>query len=271
MKKADQLAVDVIIDVMQQLYGYDFVGYSKASLKRRLKHHQTRKNLETLADMIPPLLNDPQYFNELLSDLSVTVTEMFRDPEFYSSFAKLVIPKMKTYSYIKIWHAGCATGEEVYSMAILLHEYKYLDRAQLYGTDFNPYALKIAKKGIYPDENFKQFVENYKASGGKNEFSDYFTEKYHALKIKSFLQEKITLSQHNLSTDKVFGEMEVIVCRNVMIYFDANLKKRVLTLFQESLVDYGFLCLGDKETLDMPGFKAVDEAVSIYQKVPYDK
>ncbi len=207
-------------------------------------------------------------FGELLSDLSITVTELFRDPLFYKAFAKKVVPKLKTYPYLKIWHAGCATGEEVYSMAILLHENEYLARTQLYGTDFNPGALKVAKKGIYSAENCKAYSANYKKAGGHSELIDYFIEKYEALKVKRFLQDKITFSQHNLATDHSFGEMEVIVCRNVMIYFDDELKQRALKLFDESLVDYGFLCLGDKERLDYPSFKVVDEPASIYQKVP---
>lgn len=266
--KTDQISFNIILHAIYELYGYDFRHYSKASLLRRLEHHCAKKNIACLADMIPSLIKNPSTFNELLCDLSITVTEMFRDPHFYTAFCTHVIPKLKTYPYSKIWHAGCATGEEVYSMAILLHEHDYLKRTQLYGTDFNPYAIKKAKKGIYPTERFKVYNENYKKINQHNNLHDYFTEKYNALKIKSFLMDKTAFLTHNLATDHSFGEVEVIVCRNVMIYFDDVLRDKVLKLFTSALVDYGFLCLGDKESLNLPGYRCADSHASIYQKVP---
>lgn len=268
MNHTDEIAMQSIIHIMNELYGYDFKDYSKASLKRRLKHYQAQKKLKTLADIIPLLINDSKSFDELLSVLSITVTEMFRDPGFYKSFSDKVIPSLKTYPYLKIWHAGCATGEEIYSMAILLHEHHYLDRTQLYATDFNPFALKIAKNGIYPKQNIEKYSKNYQDSGGKNNILNYFTEGYDALKINHPLQEKILFSKHNLATDQVFGEMEVILCRNVMIYFEEKLQNHVINLFKESLSDYGFLCLGDKENLSDPSFRCIDKEHAIYQKMP---
>lgn len=267
MDLSDEIAIDFIIDLIRRSHGYDFRHYSKASLKRRFLHYKTKHHLDTLADMIPVLLNDPQQFNDLLSDISITVTEMFRDPEFYRSFANIVIPKLKTYPYVKIWHAGCATGEEVYSMEILLEENNYLERAQLYATDFNPYALELAKKGIYSKERYPLYEKNYQESMGKFSLAHYFIKKYEALKIKRYLQKNVTFSQHNLATDKMFSEVEVVICRNVMIYFNKKLKNRVFKLFYESLTDHGFLCLGTKETVNFPGFKCLDPAASIYQKV----
>lgn len=271
MKKSDALAIKIIVNIIHEMHGYDFSNYSQASLKRRLIFHQGKKGLPSLADMIPLLLNEPHYLDELISDISVTVTEMFRDPEFYAAFKEKVIPTLKTYSYMKIWHAGCSTGQEVYSMAILLHEEGLLPRVQLYSTDFNPYALEVAKEGIYPEESFDEYKRNYDNYGGSKNFEDYFLRKYKKIKIDSALQKKILFYQHNLAADKSFGEVEVIVCRNVMIYFDQYLKEKVIQLFRESLVDYGYLCLGAKEHLSMEGFKCISHEACIYQKVPYEE
>lgn len=266
--KIDQVSFNVILQVIYDLYGYDFRHYCKASLKRRLEHHCSKQALDSLTDMIPLLIKEPHSFDELLRDLSITVTEMFRDSYFYRAFCRQVMPALKTYPYIKIWHAGCATGEEVYSMAILLYEHDFLERSQLYGTDFNPYAIKAAKKGIYPDVHFKKYNDNYLKVSGIHQLKNYFLENYGSLKVRSCLSKRIAFLVHNLATDHSFGEVEVIVCRNVMIYFDDVLRDAVLTLFTEALVDYGYLCLGDKEMLDLPNYKCIDVGASIYQKVP---
>lgn len=267
MFKADTLSLKIITEIIHELYGYDFSNYSKVSLKRRLTHHANKRDMHSLADMIPPLINDPKFFSELLADLSITVTEMFRNPEFYRCFANKVIPKLKTYPYIKIWHAGCATGEEVYSMAILLYENEFLTRTQLYGTDFNPFAISAAKKGIYSCEHIEAYETNYNTAGGKSRLCNYFTEKYDLLKIKQSITNKIAFFEHDLATDYSFGDVEVIVCRNVLIYFDDHLKNRVLELFYNALVPNGYLCLGDKETLNSSQFKCVDSTARIYSKV----
>lgn len=267
MNQSELLAIEFVIRIMRELYGYDFKGYSRGSLIRRLHHHQKKKQMASIAEMIPYLLTDPHFFDELLSDLSITVTEMFRNPHFYKEFEEHVIPKLKTYPYIKIWHAGCATGEEVYSMAVLLADNQYLDRAQLYATDFNPYALNVAKKGIYPVSKLEKYRANYKQFNSDGSLDDYFTEKYEAVKIKQLLQDRIAFSQHNLASDQSFGQMEVIVCRNVLIYFNDELRERTLKLFSESLVPYGFICLGDKESITLEGFKEISPQSSIYQKV----
>lgn len=268
MSKSDELAIKVIIDIINEKYGYDFKDYSKASFKRRLKHHLANKEIKTLPELILPLLTQDNYFAELLSDLSITVTDMFRDPAFYKAFSEKLVPKLKTYPFLKIWHAGCSTGEEVYSMSILLDEHNYLDRTQLYATDFNPHALNIAKKGIYKGNKYTAYAENYFKSGFRKELSNYLIQKYDAIKIKNYLRKKVAFSLHNLAADNSFGEMEVILCRNVMIYFEEKLRRRVLSLFNESLIDYGYLCLGSKETINHPGFKCIDAASSIYQKIP---
>ncbi len=268
MNPRDKIAIKFITKIMQEIYGYDFSNYSQASFIRRLTYHMQKKKLSSLAEMIPGLINESHAFDELLSDLSITVTEMFRNPEFYKTFAKIVIPKIKTYPFSKIWHAGCATGEEVYSMAILLHENSHLKRTQLYATDFNPYAINSAKRGIYPKDRYLLYEENYHSVNPNGDFKQYFSEKYDALKVRRFLQERVAFSVHNLVTDNVFSEVEVIVCRNVLIYFDNKLRNRALDLFYESLSPYGFLCLGNKESLDTEKFRCINKAQSIYQKVP---
>lgn len=268
MSLKEEIAIDLIIDVIHRLYGYDFKHYSKASFKRRIQFHQSQHQIPTIADFIPRLINDPTFFDTLLTSLSITVTEMFRDPAFYTQFRELVLPKLKTYSYANIWHAGCATGEEVYSMAILLHENHYLERTQIYATDFNPQALLTAQKGIYSDKEYDQIVKNYHQIKGKSNIDDYFVKKYHSLKIKSHLQKHISFQQHNLATDEKFADMQAIICRNVLIYFDETLKEKVIHLFSKSLQNYGFLCLGNKEVLNDPSFKCIDRNQSIYQKVP---
>ncbi len=178
VKAKDKLAIDIIIYIVRELYGYDFTNYSKASFIRRLTYHQNKKQLSSISDMIPLLIRQDHFFDELLSDLSITVTEMFRNPEFFKTFSEIVIPKLKTYPFFKVWHAGCATGEEVYSMAILLEENHCLNRAQLYATDFNPYALKKAKRGIYPIDKFPIYEKNYHEVNASGDLRDYFVEKY---------------------------------------------------------------------------------------------
>lgn len=265
MNKADELSIELITAVLDRLYGYDFSEYSMPSLKRRLIYHKDKHQLKSLADMIPLLIKNKEHFNELLSDLSVTVTEFFRDPAFYQFFRDDVVPRLQTYPYPRIWHAGCATGEEPYSMAILLAESDMLDRCELIATDFNPYAIEVAKKGIYPGDQLDNYQENYKAFGGAGEFNDFVTQKYDAIKVSDALQSRIHFSEHNLAVDDPIEDVEVVVCRNVMIYFDSPLKRRTLELFHQSLVTYGFLCLGANESMDDDRFKQIGQGV--YQKV----
>ncbi|MCF8495717.1 MAG: protein-glutamate O-methyltransferase CheR, partial [Alphaproteobacteria bacterium] len=181
-----------------------------------------------------------------------------------------IIPALKTFPFVKIWHAGCATGEEVYSMAILLQEENFLDRAVIYATDFNKHSLDTAQKGVYPSERIKDYAENYKAAGGERDFAEYYSDGYGLAKFKESLKERITFSYHNLVTDGVFGEMNLICCRNVLIYFDKDLQNRVLKLFTDSLRHNGFLGLGNKETLNFmavkPQFESVDARQKIYKK-----
>jgi chemotaxis protein methyltransferase CheR len=199
--------------------------------------------------------------------MSITVTEMFRDPAFYTAIREKLIPALKTFPFVKIWHAGCATGEEVYSMAILLHEENFLDRARIYATDFNKHSLDIAEKGVYPARNMALHAANYRASGGKANFEDYYSAGYDLAKMKDMLKKNITFSYHNLVTDSVFGEMNVVICRNVLIYFDKILQERVFGLFTDSLRHSGFLCLGSKESLNFSSVKKNFETVESKQKI----
>jgi chemotaxis protein methyltransferase CheR len=193
---------------------------------------------------------------------------MFRDPAFYQTVRELVVPVLKTFPFAKTWHAGCATGEEVYSMAILLHEENFLDRVRIYATDFNKPALDTAQKAVYPLKTVRDvYARNYKAAGGKHELADYYSAAYDLAKIKDFLKEKVTFSYHNLVTDGVFGEMNLVCCRNVLIYFDRELQDRVLRLFSDSLRHGGFLCLGSKESINFSSIKPFFEPVDAQQRI----
>jgi chemotaxis protein methyltransferase CheR len=266
----EELQIDMLLDGIHSRYGYDFAHYSRASLKRRLERALAQTKLTHFSELQNRLFQDQTSFDEFLKIMSITVTEMFRDPEFYQAIRKHVVPLLKTYPFIKIWHAGCATGEEVYSMALLLHEEGFLDRARMYATDFNKHSLDAAANGVYSAKQMTAYGENYQLAGGKGHFPDYYSDGYKLAKFKDFLKERITFSYHNLVTDGVFGEMNIICCRNVLIYFDKTLQDQVLRKFSESLRHGGFLCLGNRESLNFtavkPLFAAVDKMQRIYQK-----
>jgi chemotaxis protein methyltransferase CheR len=244
-----QIEVDLLLEAIYQRYGYDFRQYSQASIKRRVLHHLAKTEFQTISDLIPKILHDEAVFTSLFLDLSVTVTEMFRDPWFYLALRKKVVPFLKTFPFINVWQAGCATGEEVYSLAILLKEEGLYDRARIYATDFNNVVLEKAKARIYPLERIKEYSLNYQKAGGQKSLADYYRARYQSAIINASLQDNITFANHNLATDGVFGEMHLILCRNVMIYFNRTLQNRVLSVFRESLCYNGFLCLGSKETI----------------------
>jgi chemotaxis protein methyltransferase CheR len=249
-EEIESIEIDILLEGIFRRWGYDFRNYAHASLKRRLEHRLALSKLNHVSELLPKILHDEKFFDLLLGDLSITVTEMFRDPHVYASLRRDVFPVLRTYPFLKIWHAGCATGEEVYSMAVLLKEEGLLGRTQIYATDYNNNSLEIARRGVYPLESIRTFTANYNAAGGKASFSDYYHAKYGSAKIDKSLKENITFAHHNLVADGVFGEMNLIVCRNVMIYFDKTLQNRVLSLFRDSLCHRGYLCLGTKETVD---------------------
>lgn len=270
LKENENIEIELFLQTIFMKYGYDFRNYGKAHIKRRIRHRISVSGFQTVCDMIHKLLYDPVFYQEVLQDLSITVTEMFRDPTFYQAIRTEVVPLLKTYPFIKIWHAGCATGEEVYSMAILLREEGLLKRTQIYATDFNQLALQKARSGIFPIERIKEFTQNYQKSGGKASFSDYYNARYESVILNESLKENIVFADHNLVTDGVFGEMNMIVCRNVMIYFDKELQNKVIRLFYESLIPGGFLCLGSKESLRFSEhsdkFDHTSEKEKIYRK-----
>jgi chemotaxis protein methyltransferase CheR len=266
----EELEIDMLLNGIRSRYGYDFAHYSRASLKRRLERALAQARLTHFSALLDRLFHDDKSFDEFLKIMSITVTEMFRDPDFYRAIREHVVPLLKTYPFIKIWHAGCATGEEVYSMALLLHEEGFLDRARIYATDFNKHSLDTAANGVYSARQMAAYAANYRLAGGKGYFPAYYSDRYELAKFKDFLKERITFSYHNLVTDGVFGEMNIICCRNVLIYFDKTLQDQVLRKFSESLRHGGFLCLGNRESLNFtaikPLFAAVDKTQRIYQK-----
>lgn len=264
------IEIEVLLSAIYQKYGYDFREYSKAHIKRRVMHRLRTDRMESVSMMQHNVMHNPEYAELLLKDFSINVTEMFRDPQFYKAVREKVIPILKTWSFIKIWHAGCSTGEEVYSMAILLKEEGLYGRAQIYATDFNQHALKYAKEGIYPAERMKKYAKNYQASGAKRSFSDYYHARYDSAIMDTSLKKNIVWADHNLVTDSDFAETHMVVCRNVLIYFNKELQNKVHHLFYSSLVNGGILCLGNKETMKFSAcekqFEIIDNQQKMYKK-----
>ncbi|MCF8366259.1 MAG: protein-glutamate O-methyltransferase CheR [Bacteroidales bacterium] len=270
LNENENIEIELFLQAIYMKFGYDFRNYGKAHIKRRVRHRLTVSDFNSVSELIHKLLYDHMFYQDVLQDLSITVTEMFRDPDFYLAVRKEVVALLKTYPFIKIWHAGCATGEEVYSMAILLKEEGLLKRSQIYATDFNQMALQKARNGIYPIDRIKEYTQNYQKSGGKASFSDYYSARYESVILNESLRENIVFADHNLVTDGVFGEMNMVICRNVMIYFDKELQDKVIRLFYDSLVPGGFLCLGSKESLRFASladrFDVTTERQKIYRK-----
>lgn len=265
-----EIELNLLLEAIFQRYGYDFRHYARASVKRRVQRILEKSGCTRISEVIPRLLYDEAFSQTAIHEFSISVTEMFRDPEFYRALRQIVVPYLKTYPYIRVWHAGCAMGEEVYSMAILLQEEDLYERSTIFATDFNEVALGKAREGIYALRDIRQYTLNYMSAGGTRSFGDYYHAKYESAIMNPSLKSRITFASHNLATDGVFGEVHVIFCRNVLIYFDKELQNRVLGLFADSLTPGGFLCLGSKETLqfsDMADrFKIVDEQAKIFQK-----
>jgi chemotaxis protein methyltransferase CheR len=259
-----------LIDLVKAVHGFDFSDYTKASLKRRLTRIMVMKKME-FYDLKHALVNDRDFFQDFLEEVTVNVTEMFRDPSFYKALNSQVLPYLSTYQHIKIWSAGCSTGEEVYSLAILLRQAGLKEKSFIYGTDINTVVLKEARKGIYSFRNLKNYAENYKSAGLNGSLTDHFTTMYDAATIHSELKLNTLFSVHNLISDTVFNEFQLISCRNVFIYFETQLQERILDLFYKSLCPHGFLCLGSKETIRSEifkrKFKEINAKENIYQKI----
>jgi chemotaxis protein methyltransferase CheR len=270
----ETIEISLLLEAIRRRWGYDFSHYSQASVRRRLDQARRAAGLAHFGEAITRVLRDEAFFDRLLRTMSVTVTEMFRDPPCYRAMRERLVPVFKTFPFVKIWCAGCATGEEVYSLAILLHEEGYLQRARLYGTDFNRASLDTAEKGIYPKRLMATYADTYRQAGGRADLADYYSASYDFVRMKGFLRDRITFSYHNLVTDGVFGEMNLITCRNVLIYFDKTLQERVLHLFAQSLRHGGFLCLGARESLKFSAvrhhFEALEGQRYIYRKNAHD-
>lgn len=241
--------IEILIKDVHELYGYDFSLYSRASFKRRIDRICMNDKFTSFAELRYTVVNDPEYFKHFVEEITVNVTEMFRDPSFFKALRENILPQLGTYPLIRIWLAGCSTGEEAYSIAILLKEANLYHKALIYGTDINPSVLEKARAGIFPLQQMKLYTENYILSGGKKDFSDYYTANYDSAKFDKSLQEKLILSKHNLVSDCTFNSFQLIICRNVLIYFDRDLQERVFNLFDDSLENLGYLALGTKETL----------------------
>ncbi|WP_374331215.1 protein-glutamate O-methyltransferase CheR [Soonwooa sp.] len=241
--------VEYLIKDVHELYGYDFSQYSRASFKRRINRICLIDRFTSYAELRYTVMTDPEYLKRFVEEITVNVTEMFRDPSFFKALREDILPQLGTYPLIRIWVAGCSTGEEAYSIAILLKEAGLYHKCLIYGTDINPSVLEKARAGVFPIQQMKLYTENYILSGGKKEFSDYYTANYDNVRFDSSLKEKLILSTHNLVSDSSFNSFQLIICRNVLIYFDKTLQERVFKLFDESLENLGYLALGSKETL----------------------
>ncbi len=269
--KADDVAVQLFIDMLRLHRGYDFSHYARASLRRRVVGLCRQFKVERVADLIPLVLHDETCLPKVLAGLSVPVTEMFRDPEVFQYLRREILPSLKSFPRINIWQVGCATGEEAYSLAILLQEEDVYHRARIFSTDINDAALAQAEEGIFPAEKLKEYSRNYFKAGGTRSLSDYYHAQYELVKMDAALKTNILFTHHNVVSDGVFGEMQLILCRNVLIYFDRELQGRVQKLFCDSLVRGGALCLGMKESLapQVAGeFRALDERLKIYRRLP---
>jgi len=265
------LELELLFEGLFKKYGYDFRNYAKGSAQRRVEHRMGQEGLENISAVQHLALHDKDFADRLLKDLSVNVTEMFRDPDFYLQVRGQVVPILKelkrSLGHLKTWHAGCSTGEEVYSTVILLREENLRSDLQIFATDFNNKVLMKAKRGIVPLNSMKKNISNYQQSGGCLEFAEYYNADYEGAQLDQSLLENIVFSRHNLATDSSFGEMQMIVCRNVLIYFDSELQERVFKLFDESLCEGGILCLGSKESLRFSKISSKYETISSEQRI----
>ena len=267
----DEIELALLLEGVYRRYGFDFREYAPASLKRRLWRRMNAEGASTVTQLQNLLLHDPQCMERLLLDLSINVTAMFRDPSFYVSFREKVVPLLRTYPFTRIWVAGCSTGEEVYSLAILLREEGLYERTRIYATDINDSVLERARAGVFPLEKMRDYTENYIRAGGTEEFSTYYTAEGETAYFDRSLREQIVFAQHNLVSDGPFNEFNVIVCRNVMIYFGKSLQDRVHQLFHDSLDHFGVLALGHKESIRFTRheglYEEIDGAEKLYRKV----
>jgi chemotaxis protein methyltransferase CheR len=247
--EVEELEVRLLLDAIHGRYGYRFHDYTMSSLRRRVRVALARSGFAHLGELQHKLLHDPQCFGQVLDALTVRVSDMFRDPQFFAAFRERVVPLLRTYPLLKIWHAGCASGEEVYATAILLCEENLYERCQIYATDMSASALEAARQGVYAEGRSSEFEHNYRAAGGRAQFADYCTHAYGGIAMRETLKRNVVFFQHNLASDYSLGEMHVVFCRNVLIYFGADLREQVFRTFNAGLIHGGFLCLGKSEGL----------------------
>jgi chemotaxis protein methyltransferase CheR len=267
----EQLEVELLLEAIYRRYGFDFREYAEASLKRRLWRRMNAEGVATITRLQDLLLHDPECMERLLLDLSINVTSMFRDPSFYVALREKVVPSLRTYPFTRIWCAGCSTGEEVYSLAILLQEEGLYERARIYATDINESVLETAQAGVFPLDRMQQYTQNYIRGGGTKEFSSYYVAAYDRARFSRDLMENVVWAQHNLAMDRAFNEFNVILCRNVLIYFDKPLQDRVHRLFAESLEMFGVLALGHKESVAFTPcaarYEEIDADERLYRRI----
>jgi chemotaxis protein methyltransferase CheR len=266
----EEIELELLLEGVYRRYGFDFREYAPASLRRRVRRRMHGEHVDSVSALQALVLHDPAVMERLLLDLSINVTAMFRDPGFYAAVRELVVPQLRTYPFARIWVAGCSTGEEVYSLAILLAEEGLADRVRIYATDINETVVEQARLGVFPLDKMREYTQNYIRAGGKTAFSEYYVARYDGAQFTRSLVENVVFAQHNLATDAAFNEFHVIVCRNVMIYFDKPLQEHVHRLFHESLVTFGVLALGQKETIRFSphesGYEVLDEHEKLYRK-----
>ena len=267
----EDIEIDLLLEAIFRRYGYDFRQYARGSIRRRIWKRMLDEGTGTISGLQQRILRDKRAMDRLLVDLSVNVTAMFRDPSFYLALRRTVVPLLRTYPFIRIWNAGCATGEETYSLAILLHEEGLYERTRVYATDMNEGVLHRAAEGRFPLDKMKAYTNNYLAAGGRQEFSRYYVADADQARLSDALGQNLVFAHHNLVSDGPFNEFHLVLCRNVMIYFDRNLQDRVLALFDQSLTTFGVLALGRKESLMFTRWKDAYQALApeekIYKKV----
>jgi chemotaxis protein methyltransferase CheR len=270
-KLLEDLEIRLLLEGIFERYGYDFRHYAHTSLKRRILKFGEDENLSKISDLIPLLLHSRAAMCRFLDTMSVGVTEMFRDPGFYVSLRNLVLPKLAPHEHLKFWNAGCSSGQEVYSMAILLHEENLLKKSKIYATDINEPLIEKARSGIYSLKHIQKYTRNHHETEAKIPFAEYYIASHESAIIKAFIRKDIVWAQHNLVSDRTFNEFDFIACRNVMIYFDQELQSEVHKLIYESLTMHGFLCLGSKENLlfspHADCYAEIDAHWKIYQKI----
>jgi chemotaxis protein methyltransferase CheR len=265
--ETETLELQLLLEGIYRQYGFDFREYAPASLKRRVWRRVQAERAGTIAGLLALVLHDEEVMERLLLDLSINVTAMFRDPTFYAAFRERVVPMLRTYPFTRIWVAGCSTGEEVYSLSILLHEEDLYDRTRIYATDINQAVLERAREGVFPLEKMREYTENYIRAGGKRSFSEYYLAKYEGALFERTLTDNVVWAPHNLVQDRSFNTFNVILCRNVMIYFDRTLQTRVHRLFYDSLERLGILALGHKESIRFTGMEGAYEELNVLEKL----